>query len=69
MRAIGRADLAEDGAALRHDLGNPERAADLDQLAARHDDLLAARERVQREQDGRGVVVDDRCRFGAGEIR
>ena len=35
VRAVGRADLDERGAALLHDLRHAERAADLDQFAAR----------------------------------
>ena len=43
----------------------PEAVADLDQLAARHDDLALLRERGEREQDGGGVVVDDERSLGA----
>ena len=35
VRLVRRADLAQLAAALRHDLRNAERAADLDELAAR----------------------------------
>ena len=57
VRLVRRADLAQRAAALRHDLRNAERAADLDELAARGDDLSPARERGQDEQHRRGVVV------------
>ena len=45
MRLVRRADLAQRAAALGHDLRNAERAADLDKLAARDDDLASAGER------------------------
>ena len=68
MRAIGGADLDEPRAGLPHDVGNAERAADLDQLAARDDDLAPAGERAEHQQHGRGVVVDDGGGFGAGQL-
>src|SRR6202022_2722268 len=37
--AVGRADLEQPSAGARHDAGQSKRAADLDQLAARHDRL------------------------------
>ena len=52
----------------RHDVGHPEGAADLDQLAARDDRLAALRQRVQGEEDGGGVVVDDGGVLGAGQL-
>ena len=57
--AVGGADLDEPGAGTRHDVGHAEGAADLDQLAARHDRLAALGQRVQRQQHRGGVVVDD----------
>ena len=56
--AVRGADLEQPGAALLHDLGDAERAADLDQLAARHHARARPRrERRQREQHrGRAVV-------------
>ncbi len=68
VRAVGGAHLFEDRAASGHDLRNPERAANLNQLAARHDHFLAARQRVQGKEHRGGVVVDHRGRFGAREI-
>ena len=50
-----------------HDVGNPERAADLDELASRHGHLLALREGVEDQQHRGGVVVDHDRRFSAGE--
>ena len=41
MRAVGGPDLAQDGPALAHDLGDAEAAAELHKLPAR-DDALAA---------------------------
>ena len=61
VRAIGCPDLHNPRPRPSHDVGNPERAADLDQLAARHDRITAACERAKRQQDGaRGVVHDER---------
>ena len=43
----------------REHVRDAEAVADLDQLAARDDDLAPLRERREREQDRGGVVVDD----------
>src|SRR5215469_12677697 len=56
---VGSTYLAKNGIRLRHDVANAERSADLDQLAARHDDFSASGQRVQREPHGRSIVVDD----------
>src|SRR5438094_5377065 len=64
VRAVGGTDLAQDGAAAQHDVRNAELAADLDQLAARDDDFFAVRERLEGQQYGRGVVVDDQRVLG-----
>ena len=66
-RLVRRPDLAQDRARLRHHVGHAEAAADLDQLAARHDDLASRRQRRQHEHRRRRVVVDDDRRFGAGQ--
>ena len=58
-RAVGGADFAQRGLRLRHHVGNAERAADFDQFAAGDDDFAAFGQRVQGEQNGGGVVVDD----------
>ena len=68
MRAVGGADLDQLRAGARHDVGHAERAADLDQLAARDDRLAPARERVEHEQHRGGVVVDDGRVLGAGQF-
>ena len=68
VRAVGGADLDQAGAGARHDVGQPERAADLDQLAARHDRILAGPEGVEHQQHGSGVVVDDGRVLGAGKL-
>ena len=59
MRAVGRADLAQNRAGARHDIGNAEAVADLDQLAARDHHFAARRELVQGQKDGRGIVIHD----------
>jgi hypothetical protein len=68
VAAVGAADFDEPGARALHDVGHPEGAADLDQLAPRDDDLLALGEGVEEQKDRRGVVVDDGGGFGAGEL-
>ena len=62
------ADLDEHAARQLQDLGEPERPADLDQLAARDHDLLVGRERGEAEHGRGGVVVDDHRVLGAGEL-
>ena len=68
MRAVGRADLDQSGARARHDFRHAKRAANLDELAARHDRLATIRKRVQHEQHGGGIVIDDRRVLRAGQI-
>ena len=51
MRLVGRPDFAQDGPARGHDVGHAERAADLDELAARNDDFFAAGQGVE-DEDG-----------------
>ena len=67
VRLVRRADLDHPGAGLGHDVGDAERAADLDELPAGDDRLAAARERRDAEHDGGGVVVDRHRGLGAGE--
>ena len=50
MGAIGRPDLDKPRAGARHDVGHAKSAADLDELAARHDRLAPARQRIEAEQ-------------------
>ncbi len=63
-RAVRGADLDESGARFGEDLRHPETTTDLDQFAARHDDLTATRERSEHEQHGRRIVVHDDSGFG-----
>ena len=65
--AVGGADLDQLGAALAQDVGDAEAVADLDELAAGDEHLAAARRGGERQQDGRGVVVDDERVLGAGD--
>jgi hypothetical protein len=67
VRSVRGADLAQPAAGGFHYLGDTEGAADLDQLAARDDDFLAARYGIQCEKDRGRVVVDDRGGFRAGQ--
>ena len=66
-RPVRRPDLDQPRARAGEHVRDPEAVADLDQLAARDDDLAALRERGEREQHRGGVVVDDDRRLGAGE--
>src|SRR5206468_10317250 len=68
VRAIGGADLDQPRAALSHYLGDPEAPADLDELAARDDGVAAVGERVERENECRGAIVDHDRVAGAGEL-
>ena len=65
-RAVRRADLDELRPRRGHDVRDPELAADLDQLAARDQDLLAARQRRKGEQERGGAVVHDERVLGSG---
>ena len=49
------------------DLGDPDAAADLDELAARHDDAAAAPGEADGEGERRRVVVRDERVLGAGQ--
>ena len=66
-RPVRRPHLDEPRARAREHVGDPEAVADLDQLAARDEHLAALGERSEREQHGRGVVVDDERGLGAGQ--
>jgi hypothetical protein len=61
---VGGSHLDQPAPGLGHDLGHPEAAADLDQLAARDDDLAAPGQGRQGEQHRGRVVVDDEAGFG-----
>src|SRR3972149_4037058 len=65
--AVRRAHLDGAGAGLRHDLRDAEAAADLDELAARDDDLAPLTQRRQRQEQRRGVVVHGDRRPAAGD--
>ena len=67
MGAVGGADLDQPAAGAGHDVGDAEGAADLDELAARDDDLAAGGQRRQHQQHGGGVVVDRGRRLRAGQ--
>src|SRR5204863_3500622 len=56
MSTVGRTDLTQCRARSAHDIGDAELATYLDQLSARNDHFLAAREALEREQDRRCAV-------------
>ena len=59
MGSVGGADFDDAGSGARHDVGDPERPADLDQLAAGDDRLAVARQRAEREQHRAGGIIHD----------
>jgi hypothetical protein len=66
--AVGRADLLEDGTALGHNVRDPERAPDFDQVPARDDHAAAPGEGFQADEHRPGVVVDHHGILGAGDL-
>ena len=64
---VRRPDLDQPGAGPPDDLRDPHAAADLDELAARHDDPAAAPGEPDRQRERRGVVVRDERVLGAGQ--
>ncbi len=68
MCAIGRADFDQFRARLAHDVGNPKRASDLDELPARDDDFASRCQRAEHQQYGRRIIVDHRRGFGARQL-
>ena len=68
VSAVGGADLDELRARAPQHVRDAEAAADLDQLAARDDDLLARREGREGEQDRSGVVVHHDRILGGREV-
>ncbi len=68
VRAVGGADLDQPRAGAHHDVGHAERAADFDQLAARHDRVAVLGEAVEHQQHRRRVVVDDGRVLGARQF-
>ena len=68
VSAIGGAHLHQLRAALLQNVGNTEPAANLNRLAARHDNLLSGCDGGEAQQHGGGVVVDDQGRLGAGQL-
>src|SRR5208283_921530 len=66
-RAVRRAHLAQDRAALLHDFRDAKAIADFDQFAARDDDFAASRQGRERQQHGRRAIVHHNGRFRAGQ--
>ena len=66
-RDVSRPNLAQHGAADRHDFRNAKATADLDQLPAREDDFLSLAKSTQGNHRGGGVVIDGRGGLGAGQ--
>ena len=61
------ADLGEPSSGRREDVGDPELPTDLDQLAARDEDLFPLGEGGHRQQECRGAIVDHHGRVRARE--
>src|SRR5579883_2384626 len=68
MRAIGRADLDQRRPGTLHDFRQPKRTADFNKLSAGNHGLAVQRKRVQYQQHGSGIVVDDGGILRAGEF-
>ncbi len=66
-RAIGCADLAQDGATLFHDFRDPKAVANFDQFTARNNHLAATSQGREGEQHSGGAIVHDDGGFGTGE--
>ena len=67
-RLVRRPDLTQPGTGDFEDLREPETAADLHELAARHDDLAAGGHRPQGQDRRAGIVVHDRGGLGADQL-
>ena len=67
MGAVGGTDLPQAGASTRHHVGDAKGAADFNQFAAGHQHVAPICQAVQRQQDGRGVVVHDDRVLRAGQ--
>jgi hypothetical protein len=68
VRLVGRPDFAHDRAARGHHVRHAERPANLDELPARDDDLLAESQGVEDEDGPGGIVVAEGRRFGARQL-
>ena len=66
--SIRGADLDHTCTRKAHDLRHSKSAADLDQLAAGNDDLLAPRQCRQHQEHRGGAIVDNRGGLGAGQV-
>ncbi len=66
--AVGRAHFHQLTARLAHHIRDTKRAANLYQLAARHNHLFACAQRRQHQQHGRRVVINDTGVFRAGKF-
>jgi hypothetical protein len=69
VRSVGRTDLNQCRAALAHDIRDAKAAANLDCFAPRENHCAPRRQRAEREDGGRRVVVDDQRRFRTGQYR
>ena len=68
MGAVGGADLTQGDAGSGHDIGNPETAADFNELAAGNDHLTAFAQRVHGKENAGSVVIDCHGVLGAGQV-
>ena len=67
-RFVGRANFAQARAARSHHIWQPIGAADFDELTARDDNFLIARQRRQHQHRGGSVVVHDERVFRTREL-
>ena len=66
---VGRADFDEFGTRFAHDVGHPEAASDLDELASRNDDLTAPAVCREHDQNGARAVVENETRLAIQKRR
>src|SRR5829696_5548420 len=68
MCSVGRTYLTQNGTAPGHNVGDAERAADLDELASRDENLTAVGNRIQGQEHRAGRVVHHQSVFGTGHL-
>ena len=67
-RPVRGADVAELGAAGSENLGDSESAADLDRLTPADQDLTSGGVRLERQEQGGGVVVEHQGALRSGGL-
>ena len=68
MGSIRGAHFAQHGPGAGHDVWDSKRVSNLDEFTSGYRHLSALGEGVENQHYGCGVVVDDRCSFGARHL-